>query len=205
MRLLGISLSYFQVKEISKLRDYLDAIGVSSLPGSGMYKIHFNQTMTAAEFSKVDHASHEALWIELRNYIFQLKTKIPSINSMTEIEHLNAKNELDVISRATLGLQNQPNLSSTRNEVQYRQKLSCWYPNARKVKAFHNTDRISQALSENFVPQSVIKGNDTYDEFFTKALVICGFMHQIVYQISKTSDAGTLGGKYYRFDSSLLK
>lgn len=205
LRLLGISQSYLHAVEMQKLRLLLSAINVSPLPGSGLYKISFNQAMTSAEFTKLNDGSHEALWMELRSYINSLKAQIPSIYSMTAEEHEAAISELDAVFNATKGLSAQANLSSTRNEVQYRQKLSCWYPNTRRVKYFHDTNRIEQALSENFNPRTVLQGGDSYDGFFTRSLAICGFMHQVLTEIGKTSDSGTLGAKYKRFDRALAR
>lgn len=199
LRIVGTSQSFLQVKEISSLRALLNAMGHPLLPGTGLYQLTFNQSGTAIEFSKLNLGSHEALWTEMRSYIQSLKSRIPQIGSMTVTEQSNACSQLDAISKATLGLHSQPNISSTRNEVQYRQKLSCWYPYARKIKNFHATDRISQALAPEFLPHSILQTDDTYDGFFSKSLAICGFLHQVIVEIAKFSEPKTFGARYFRY------
>lgn len=203
LRLVGISHSFLQLQELAKLRLILSAIGQTSLPSSGLYRLQFDQQATIVDFRKVPHGTHEALWLELRDYIDGLKTRLSSIQDLTDRERSEAERQLNLISEATVGLNAQPNISSTRNDVQYRQKFSCWYPNARQVRRFHVTDRISQALAPDFSPAAVIQGQENYDAFFTKSLAICGFMHQVVREVSETSATGTLGAKYRRYDKAL--
>ena len=203
LRTIGVSQSFFQAREISKLRALLNAIGHTPLPGSGLYRLRFNQQSTQVILSKLDEGSHEALWSDLRNYLMDLRGRISLIGSLTQAELDKAKLELDCINKASVGLNSQPNLSSTRNEVQYRQMLSCWYPNSRRIKLFHKTNRIEQALSEDFNPKILLQGKDGYDDFFTRSLVICGFMHQFLKQAADKSNSGTLGAKYLRYHRSL--
>lgn len=203
-RMIGLANAYLQVQELVAIRNLLNAQGISQLPGTGLYDLEVNPSTTQLVMKKSNlGATHEALWKGLRLYIDDLKGRMFEYEQFSAEELASASTELDAVAKATEGLGSQSNLSAARNDVQYRQKMSCWYPNSRKVRIFHRTDRITQILEKEFVASDT--GSEVeYNAFFEKSLTVCGFVHHFALRVSEASPARSPSGRYLKYHTSLV-
>ena len=205
-RILGIANTYFQANELASIRNFLGAQGVDSLPGSGMYEISLNPQgtlLTAKKYSA--NGSHEALWASSRDYVESLKERLSDYAQFSENEKKEGAEELDNLARSTSGLGQQHNISAVRNAVQYRQMLSCWHPIAKGTKRYHETDRVGQALGDNFAITPISETRPEYEEFNSRCLTICGFVHKLAMEIASQSPANSPTGKYQKYHRTLVR
>lgn len=204
-RIVGQSNSYFLQTDISPLRNLLNAQNITNLPSSGLYELKLNSPATTLNLRKSNEkGSHEAVWKVLRKYFDELKIRVLSYGQFSESQKKKIALEIDCLIEASKGIGSKENISTIRNDVQYRQKLDCWYPNLKVVKKFHLTDHIRQALSADYDVQHSLKSGTEYEEFFTKGLALCGFVHKIGIALGETSPAKSLSGLYVKYDRTLV-
>jgi hypothetical protein len=163
-RMLGFSHSYFFAGELNRPRNLLSAQGSSNLPGTGLYELRLSGNATSLSLEKTSGGSHEAVWKALRGYLDGLKSRVSGYGQFSSTDVNSIYGVADELIAASKGLDNNPNLSSTRNDVQYRQRLSSWHPHSRTVKSFHKTDRIAQIFS-NYQSNLFPLCTDEYDDF----------------------------------------
>jgi len=203
-RLVGRSNAYFQVRELTTVRNLLNLQGITALPGSGLYELTLTPNgnqLTAAKRNSV--GSHEAVWSGMREFLESIQSKISTYGQFSQDEQSDAVSEIMKLISATRGLGPQDNLSATRNSVQYRQELSCWHPIGRSTKRFHETDRISQIVSDSFTISQTTSSATAYDEFCSKCLAICGFVHHLAITIARQSPAYAASSRYKKYHDSL--
>lgn len=206
LRTVGRSSNYFLTHELSGIRNHLQIQFASNLPSKGIYSMTLSADGQAMSLEKDSlSGSHEALWKLYREYLTGLKNRLGSYGQFEQSVVIQALDEIDYAIDCSTGLANDNNLSSARNEIQYRQGLSCWHPNARKVRQFHETDRISQTLADGFEVASTISTSSDYAEFFTRCLVICGIAHSTFRFLAECETGNVISNSYMRYHHSLSR
>jgi hypothetical protein len=98
-----------------------------------------------------------------------------------------------------------PFLSSSRNDIQYRQSLDCWAPVSKNNKNLDFEQLAKLGWSENLEVSAVDAPCKTeLERFVRRALTICGVIHQAAIFLASEYPTAFLTHTYGKYHLSLL-
>jgi hypothetical protein len=209
LRLCGAFPSYGKTSELMALRKALGA-GGSPPPfqlKTGQYKIEILPNGRTIKMTKPNAGDgvHEYTWKQFIEFLSEIKIQIAS-GSFAPKDQPGIVNDLDLIIDAANGLARGAYLSSGRNDIQYRQKFSTWYPQSKSNKNYNARGRIPCLWSVESTSNTFdTKNTNEFISIYERCLLIICFCHRFVAELTEISASSFLNSNYIRYHRSLLR
>ena len=207
LKLSSRNLAYVRTSDLQEIRRQIRA-APSGGPNIATGQWRFDLTPNAARVSirKPINSDgvHEGTWKELRSLLETIEAGLSSLPFTLE-ERQQVGNEIGALARLTDGVLGTPFLSSTRNDIQYRQLLESWTPISKSNKSIDFKD-LSSAIwkNESTATFQGDLGKTELEKFIRRCLNLCSVVHACVEFVSAKEPGSFLKSSYGKFHSSLM-
>ena len=207
-KLVANNLTYARTSDLAYLRSEIQTLNpqppIAIRTGQWNFRFAPNGSRITVEKPANADGVHETTWKEFRRLLDELIAWVPT-SPLSDQERAEVTADLGALKRLTEGVAGLPFLSSSRNDIQYRQTLDCWSPISKQNKALNFEDIAKLGWADSLAFDSVDASSKTDLEcFMRRALTVCGAIHRTVLLIGDQYGNTFLSRAYGKYHNSLL-